>query len=313
MSQQKNFFDQIGPYLDNQLSQGEKLEFDQQLQEDPLLKGEFQFQEDVIHSIREHRKLELKSRLDNIIIAPPPTSFVSSNLTNIKIVSSIVMISAIGIASYFYFQDGLENEAVSSDAVELIASEAPETFQTQIPEKSEIIIEQNQVADAQESAKMPEEVNPLETKDSKVTVKEEIAPPKTATTSNANRSFEPAIIEDFDDEESLPGEEEVALATRPTMEANVEEISKLEVSNKSDGKHSFHYQHYNNKLFLHGEFNDIPYEILELNKVDSKKLFLFYQNDFYDIKNNQVEIAPLLKIEDQKLIERLRIIRKNTE
>jgi len=307
MSPKINFFDQISPFLDGQLSGTEKVEFEKQLQNDPLLKGEFQFQQDVISSVKDYRIAQLKARLNNILI-PAPNNIVSTNLAALKIAGSLLLISAIGTGGYLYYQNQVNTQSTGVTAnpnqIELSKEDLRDyTIIEEVPKPPQI---------------QTENTEPQATKESS-SVRPELSTPSSTNTSQPQnitrepRSVQPTIIEGFQDEESFPTEDEVGLPNISLNEKNIEEITQVKVSNTIDGKHSFHYQHYNNKLFLYGDFNNIPYEILELNNAKGRKLYLFYQGEFYDIKSDQEEIAPLVEIKDRKLINQLSPLIENKD
>ena len=56
----------------------------------------------------------------------------------------------------------------------------------------------------------------------------------------------------------------------------------------------FHYQYYQGKLYLYGDFRENPYEILELNSANGKRLFIYYNNVYYNILDDQQQITPLV-------------------
>jgi len=310
MSPKINFFDQISPFLDGQLYGTEKVEFEKQLQNDPLLKGEFQFQQDVISSVKDYRIAQLKARLNNIPI-PAPNTMVSTNLAALKIAGSLLLISAIGTGGYLYYQNQVNTQSTvgttSPNQIELSEEDLiGHTMIEELPTPPQIHAEDIENTEPQEQ-------------DEPLTVKREISTSSSTKTSQPRnivrepRSVQPTIIEGFQDEESFPSEDELGLPYKTFDEKNIKEIAHVEFSNTIDGKHSFHYQHYNNKLFLYGDFNNIPYEILELNNAKGRKLYLFYQGEFYDIKSDQEEIAPLVEIKDRKLINQLSPLIENKD
>jgi len=85
--------------------------------------------------------------------------------------------------------------------------------------------------------------------------------------------------------------------------------NKVEVAIDSEGNKDFHYQFYNRKLFLYGDFEKMPYEILEYNTDKNTLYFLFYEGAFYELNSNQMKISPLKEIEDPELIEELKNLR----
>ena len=69
MNKGQNYSEKLEAYLRNELSESEKAEFEQMLQQDPLLQNELILQQDIISSIRDYRKNELKQRLNRIDVS----------------------------------------------------------------------------------------------------------------------------------------------------------------------------------------------------------------------------------------------------
>ena len=61
----------VSNYLDNELSDIDRLDFENKLLHDSELREEYNFQKDLVNGIKEARRLELKSRLSNIPINTP--------------------------------------------------------------------------------------------------------------------------------------------------------------------------------------------------------------------------------------------------
>ena len=75
-------------------------------------------------------------------------------------------------------------------------------------------------------------------------------------------------------------------------------------------KYNFHYQLVEKKLVLYGNFEDEPFEILEINKEDGGvDLFLYHKEHFYGIVQGSEKIQPLKEINNPQLIERLESLR----
>jgi len=130
-------------------------------------------------------------------------------------------------------------------------------------------------------------------------------PPAEEVVSTRER-VQPNVIEEFEDD-VVSGEAQMDLpAYEPPGETSG--MAPLEIENRTDGKHKFHYQYYNGKLFLYGNFKNIPYEILEVNQADGQQLYLYYSGDFFSIESGTVKVSPLKMIEDDLLINDLNII-----
>jgi hypothetical protein len=67
-------FEKVEAYFENRLGENEKQDFLKEVESNPELKSEFEFQRQVIEGIKEVRKAELKTMLDNVPIASVGTS-----------------------------------------------------------------------------------------------------------------------------------------------------------------------------------------------------------------------------------------------
>ena len=67
-------FEKVEAYFENRLGVDEKKGFLKEVESNPELKSEFEFQRQVIEGIKEVRKAELKTMLDNVPIASVGTS-----------------------------------------------------------------------------------------------------------------------------------------------------------------------------------------------------------------------------------------------
>jgi hypothetical protein len=121
----------------------------------------------------------------------------------------------------------------------------------------------------------------------------------------------PDVVESFDDEyfETKDINNGNQINNLEKIKENIE--STVEVATVKDKRNKFHYKFFENKLYLLGNFNDMPYEIIELNLSKGKSYFLYYNDSFYKLNSEQVKPAPLQKIENDSLVNELKIIRLN--
>lgn len=61
----------IEAYLRNELSEGQKNDFEELVRQDPLLYNEFALQQDIVSGLQTHRKNQLKSRLSQVDVSNP--------------------------------------------------------------------------------------------------------------------------------------------------------------------------------------------------------------------------------------------------
>ncbi len=289
----------VGRYLDNEMSEIDKLAFENELLQDAGLREELNFQQEVIDGIKEARRHELKARLDNIPTASP---FYQTLAFKSIVVASIT--AGIGLGVYFY-------------------TNQPEELTVSKIDITENIIEEH----VSEIPAMPETITPEQTHESAdvESVQEVITKPKkletrpTVTADEGNKEvvamkpnvIVPDVIEDpgTDDFETDQVTFNNQINNLDAIMENVE--SAVEVSTVKDKKNKFHYKFFDSKLYLLGSFGDMPYEIIELNSKTGKSYFLYYNDSYYKLDAGQVKPAPLVKIESDSIINELKIIQMN--
>lgn len=307
MNKKFKYIEQIERYLEGKMSGEESETFESLLNNDPALKSQLQLQQDILSTIKETRKAELKARLNNINVGT-----YNGGLTGAKVVLTGMLTAAIGLGIYFYAQD----EANKTDKIDLVNEEM---F---APQMEESILIQPEVKHNTSSISV--ESNKIEEKKTKEAVADKYAKEKkTVAPAQENKETEavvtikkintPSPIESFEEdvEEKNPAlqapKNKLAEAITSSEAATAVEV---EVESKEDNNHNFHYKFYNNKLYLYGDFKNIPYELIELNTVSGKSLYLYYKDSFYYLEANQMEISPLNQIKDGNLIEELNGLRK---
>lgn len=285
----------IESYLENKMNEVELAEFENQLMHDPLLKSELDFQKDIINSIKNYRKAEIKARLNHIKVGPSPAYF---NL--LKIAASVSVTSLLVWGGYNYFQ----------------TEEDPEIARVEIAFDNALTSQSQPLPDIPEPLYEAPEQQPLQMDDAQVVVEArntEVVADKPATpTVIAPRVNLPNVMENFEDVDPLVAAEDVNRNVGMDISDIAEnEMIEVSIAGPVRKREGFHYQFYDGKLFLFGDFKDQPYEIIELNTDEGRRLFLNYNNAYFVINSNQVEIAPLSVIQDSALIHELVILKEN--
>ena len=280
----KNFYtpENIEAFLENRLSPNEKAFFESEIAKDPLLQNEVNLQKDIIASLKTYRKAELKSRLNNIDVN-------TTSYLGIKIAASVLLAGLLGLGIYTYVTP---TETISNQA----QKEVP-TADNSIETTTENIVKENSTIE-QEEVPAPEETGVVEKSiNKKQSSSDDNAADETAKVTS------PQIMDDFENE-NFKTEESVTL---PHGQISKNAETKLgfdtKIDNTTDKK--YHYKFYNNKLFLFGNFDSTKTYFHELNTNKGKQVFLYYEKNSYLLNSNQLEIAPLTKITNKKLIEEL--------
>ena len=280
-------YERIEAYLNNELSESEGQQLMQDVNSDPSLKSEFQFQESVIDGIKDYRKKELIARLDNIQVASTGQSML------LKAIGLVGIATVVSVGTYFWVNSG-DDLPINNEEKNNI-----EQIVTQPEEPQEVAIDEIKKDDiAEEEAVTTETV--AETVDS--------TPAVTATPKEDKPTVIPdVVIPDVEEPESgtsLDVEEDLS-APEAMAASSIRLRSSTDVEVKLNKKYDFHYQVKNGGLILYGNFNNSPFEVIELNTNQGINSYLYFENHFYSLANDSEEIKPLKAIENKELIKEL--------
>ena len=270
-------FELIDDYLSNRLNEQDRTAFEHQLQGDPTLKGDVEFQRQVVQGVRQARAVELKNLLNNV-----PVSGIS--WSGGKAAASVITAGLVAVSLYIYFKEDIQPvtpiEEIQQEITTPPADNLVEHSVTPMPEQS---------ANERTSAGTEQ-------------LKEKPKVLKETATSTPVRKPDIQVVD--------PSSE--LTESKPEATANVahgrSEISasKMEVmTGLSDKKHNFHYQFSQGKLLLYGPFDKSLYEILEIHG-EGHAVFLFYKENYYLLDERQEEITELKYIRDAELIKKLK-------
>ena len=282
-------YDSIEEYLNGTLSNDQMEGFELKLEQDPEFKREFDFQNDIIESLKNTRKAELKARLNDVQIG----SGIGSGSTGsiVKISSGVIIIAAVGILGYLTLFDKIDTEdSDPSTSVEqkLIDENQPEIAKKEDAEQLEESKSKPGSIDQATNEKSPTDTESKQTS-IRDTQKESIAVPV---------PVKPEIIEDFtDDLETV-----VDVPDNTLPESNITFTkSNIEIDILDDEQYDFHYRFVEDRLFLYGEFHDGVYEIIEIREEGIKSIFLYYDMKFYALDKSRKIITSLQEIKDDEL------------
>lgn len=306
MNTNSNIEELVSRYLEGEMSDIEKLDFENQLVNNQEVREEFQLQKDVLEGIRDFRKAELKARLDKISI---PSSNVTQYLA-LKIAALVTITTMIGFGAYFAFVD---NDQQQTTEVSISDNSKP-NLEESVPEVPKAIENTQELTpDSEaENKKQEEEVKAepkVESQKADAVAKTE-SKTNATTTVPAPKIVKPDFVEDVAEENIDHKGDSFDLNSNSL--ANVDKMSenKIAVETVFDKKKDFHYKFFNKKLYLYGDFEDAPYEIIEYNSNNNKLYFLYYDGKFYELENEQMKISPLVQLKDEDLIKELQSLRK---
>ena len=290
----------------------EAIEFENQLQKDPLLENEFQLQKDIVNSVRNFRQAELKASLNAVDVG------VGGTFTVLKVAAGIAAIALLGFVAYYYTgnPDNAQPELVEEETIPVMVEEgkpvetiAETETNVEVTQTSEQI---DNVTDTEEKTELKDELKAGDpaTQETKVSATREIVESSQETSKPEQPAIKlPEVVEEFDREEGQISEN-IKVPENKLSQVTETYLPKTEVVEMDHRKYSFHYQFYNNKLYLYGEF-DNKYEILELNTPSGISIYMFYKDNFYELEQNQEKITPLNAIENSTLMRDLKTIREN--
>lgn len=302
MNTNSNIEELVSRYLEGEMSDIEKLNFENQLVNNVDLQEEFQLQKDILEGVREYRKAELKARLDNIAV---PSSGIYQYL-GVKIAALVTLTTLIGFGAYFTFMAGEETQ---KNELAIVAEQVEAMEPEDLPEMPEA--KEEAVLPATETTEqLPANQTQKNVKPESGTKRNEIAKQTESTAVPSPTIVKPDFVEGIAEEKIDHKGDSFDLKSNSPANMNRLAESNVEVETIFDKKKDFHYKFYNKKLFLYGDFEKNPYEIIEYISDNTKLYFLYYESKFYELESDQMKVTQLREINDVDLVKELELIRK---
>ncbi len=273
----------IDRYLKGQLSDDERRALEEKMQQDPLLEQEVSWQKDIYHALGDTRRAALKNRLDNVVVHPT-SRFLGPRWLAAAAVGALLLVGT------YYFR--ASEEPMLAAAPQKV--EAPLTYpeaytRQQVPQRS---------------APAPVALVVVPAKDSPAGSKEprisSTIPPQVQPT-----VVRPQVVSQFTEDDAAVDHNDFEAPEKSTLQENTYQKENVTIEARSDSRYNFHYQFFDNKLYLHGNFDLTPYKIIALNTENSKNLFLEFDGAYYRISEHKTAV-PLVEIEDPALVENLK-------
>ncbi len=305
MNKGLEYSEKLEAYIRNELTETEKAEFEQLLRQDPLLQNELTLQRDIIHSIGEYRKNELKQRLNKIDVRGNNKGTPGDFSVGGAILGGIAII---GIAGLLILKES--DKTVNSVQLATSAAEMP------IPAKDS---KATQLTDTEafaadtEASGLPLPETQVEADKPIVAAPEAKTTPVRKATGRTGRtttvSAAPAVIESapavVEDEEIRKDDKLAMPETRITaLPANADQT--LIIVDNNTSAYKLHYKYTNDELFLYGF--EKPYKIIDLPQQTQR--YLLYEGNFYKLNKNQPQIAPIQRVVNQQEIASLQTYRE---
>jgi hypothetical protein len=276
--------ERIEAYFNNDLPDVERELLLQDIDADPALKEDFQFQENVIEGIKAYRKTELIARLDAVQIASPGQALL------LKTLGGVGIAGIIAVGTFMWVNSADENTV--PDEISTTEQVVAPTENTQ-----EIAEAAPEISSAEEPKAETQEVKTTEAKSARA-----------KTTKNQPVAAVPdVVIPDVQEPEgaSSANIDEDLTAPKAMSSSAIRLSSSTDVEVKLSKKYNFHYQVKNGGLTLFGNFNESPFEVIELKTNKGINSYLYFKEHFYALANDSEEIRPLDVLENAQLIKEL--------
>ncbi|MFY0627835.1 MAG: hypothetical protein JXR07_16170 [Reichenbachiella sp.] len=290
MSIKSEFGKQLDAYFSGEMKGSDRLVFEGRVESDPVFKSEFESQNEIVESLKAHRKAELKTRLDNISVEP---SLIGSLLQSSALKPVVYAVTSVAVlsGSYLFYNQ----EAAIENHIQHIKGQKEFFTASNIQANNDLVLDYRH-----------------EPKDLKIALNQPAVSEKSDQSLNTNDVVVSDIIFEVPEVNGEMGAEEFKAPGLALEEAKrIEEVpstaklDKIQINTINSRRYGFHYRVEDNRLFLYGKFNESPYEIIELNTPSSKSLFFFYDGSFYNLNKEASSVTPLSRIEDKKLSDRL--------
>lgn len=254
--------DLIDNYLTGNLSQEQATAFENSMASDPTLKAEVDFQNDVINSIKDHRKSELKERLNSINV----TSSSTSVWQKVAIAASTILISG-GIALYLT-ENNTPEETVSPTIVESSPKEKD------LIKEEVVIVTDNSVTEENTTEELIVKTN-TEAPQEEIVTTETITP--VAPIDPFQNAPSPNMTDnDVEIDHELDSENRVNTSTVKLKENGL----KVYPENK---KNRFHYKYDGKNILVQiADYSDETPAVL-IDYPEKKEVFMNYNGTFYQL------------------------------
>lgn len=277
----------IEKYLSGELSDSESNSFEKLMDADVQLKEEVAFQKDLVSSIQNARRLELKARLAGIDV--------SAGLTGLQKIG--VAASTLLVGSMIYF--GVSN--YSSEEKQVLVNE--ETIIENLEEPNEGFSDDVSLPVVEEAVIEKESDLPKEDIKSNLddAIKNEGVILETASNEIEQQDVSVPFVP-FDNEDDVIVKEasEPSSSSYTTMKSLVD---KHEIFTHNSNKPGYFYQYNKENINLYGDFSGKEYYLYELK--GTGKMYLLFNEKYFELTHTKSK-KPLKQIQDLSVIESLK-------
>ena len=280
--------ERIEAYFNNELTEAERQQLLQDVDTDASLKSEFQFQQEVIDGIKAYRKQELIARLDKVEIVS------AGKPVWLKVLGITGTVAVVTLGTYLWLDKTTGQTSHKAESSQVEETIAPN--QEALPANEQVADKITPIADTQGEAMATD------------TKKDEQPEPAGKTDKAETTSKVPDVVipEITEPETEATTTTDVDITAPKAMSSSAVRLStSTDVEVRLSKKYKFHYQVKDGGLILYGNFNDSPFEVLEMKTSKGIKSYLYYKGHFYALATDSDKIRPLVAIENQELIAEL--------
>jgi len=290
----------IAQYLTRRMSEVERSAFEQKISESPQLAQKIEFEKQIAQGIKNYKKGILKSRLDQLELGP---SIVETTSITTKTILAGITVIVIGGLSYFMLTPGeilvIENQetiigtdGMAEDKNAKISLEIDTTY-AMLSDKKEDERTSPITKDIENTTvKVSTKQSKKESKSDKVILQAEVEvvlPDMDGTEISFDETFD--SLQDFSDD-------------LMKNQAQVSSVPELEVEIEMKKTKKLKYIYVGEKLILIGDFSASPYQIIEDNTIAEKKLYLYFEQEYYVLSVTS-EKKVLIPVRDIRLLDYL--------
>lgn len=316
MSNQLPHKEMIDAYLTGRMSPEESEQFLQRMANDPALKEEFQMQKDLVHSLQNFRRQQLKARLNTIDVG---SGYSFTSAAGFKLMAGAALLALLGTGTYFaYSQLEKEEPLPNIQPIELAEHKSQHTQAYTLPPKPEAPKREELPLAEEESKERTEAVNMPAEWDKKEAAPKAQREATDAPAGDTGRQLtqpgkpeviKPDVLTYFEEKDAVPTSPKVEAPEDKLADIHSFESKNIEVNTRKDKRYPFHYSFYDNQLYIYGNFSQIPYEVLEVNTGLGTSYFLYHDKNYYELNPKQQKVTRLKELKNKKIIKELEITR----
>ncbi|WP_018342967.1 hypothetical protein [Cytophaga aurantiaca] len=297
----------IDSFLRGDLNSAETAAFNKAVSADPKLQQEVSIQKDIIDSVKQYRHQQLKNRMNAIEVKPVGFGFLGSPY--VKLAASVAIVALI-VGSFSLFNKGNEGSTVAVESNTIDDNTSATAANTEIESP---VVSSSQTTSGSETPSVAADqkttatsVIPNNTKAVSGSSKKSKSQNNASDVAHTDLSEEP-----LDTDNAIDGINDNFDMPAMNHGGNTSTISSPQIKVSIVKENNLGYRFFNNQLFLHGNFSNSTYELFELNNKPSKQLFLYFENNYYELIQGKTKVTSLKPITDKAILLQLTQLREH--